>query len=93
MGIRTIYINPKDWAEADDNAHAEYFSVAKDRGVTIEFYRGGDAEPDLLITLSDDNPPAREPSVYDGESACGRQPWEHRLRQLLKLDDPCFRRK
>ena len=52
---------------------------------------GATVDRDTLITVSDDEPRRLDPAVYSGINACGRPPWEHRLRKLLELDDPCFR--
>jgi hypothetical protein len=30
------------------------------------------------------------PATYDGPIGCKRPRWEHSLRELLGLDDPCF---
>jgi hypothetical protein len=30
------------------------------------------------------------PTAYDGPIGCKRPRWEHALRELLELDDPCF---
>jgi hypothetical protein len=30
------------------------------------------------------------PATYDGPIGCKRPRWEHALRELLGLDDPCF---
>lgn len=86
--LRTIYVNPEAWAEASEAAQAEYISVAQSRGVELKFDVGEAGDSDTLITVSDDM--HTDTALYDGLNACGRPPWEHRLRLLLDLSDPCF---
>ena len=85
--LRTIYVSPEVWAETSEDSQAEYLSVAQSQGVELKVDVGEGGERDTLITVSDDM--EMDTARYSGFHTCGRPPWEHCLRQLLDLSDPC----
>ena len=44
--------------------------------------------PDQLIVVTNDG--TLGAPYYLGPVQCGRAHWEHNLRELLEMDDPCF---
>jgi hypothetical protein len=78
--VEHIAVDPKLWMTLAGADMAEYFTVAQSRSIWLQVRP---AVSDALIAVENFNGDIRE-------SICSRAPWEHRLRQLLELDDPCF---
>ena len=88
----TVAIHADDWSSVSPSDQAHYKSAADDCGITLDC--SGQTPGGLEVTEYDGIEPGERPTVeksaFDGEIRCQRPPWEHRLRQLLRLDDPCF---
>lgn len=92
--VEHIAVDPKLWISLAGADMAEYFIVAQRRSIWLQVRP---AAPDGLVVgrlpASEDDPRTIATESFDGTvdaSTCSRAPWEHRLRQLLELDDPCF---
>lgn len=89
-----IAVDPKLWVSLAGADMAEYFIVAQRQSIWLQVRP---AAPDGLVVgrspVSKDDPRTIATEIFDGTiraSVCSRAPWEHRRRQLLELDDPCF---
>ena len=92
--VEYIAVDPKLWVSLAGADMAEYFLVAQRQSIWLQVRP---AAPDGLVV---GRLPAMEgdartiaTETFDepiDAGACSRAPWEHRLRQLLELDDPCF---
>jgi hypothetical protein len=43
-----------------------------------------------VVTVRDGDLTALDAPYYFGPDQCGRPAWEHKLREILDLDDPCI---
>jgi hypothetical protein len=92
--VEHIAVDPQLWVTLSGADMAEYFMVAQRQSVWLQVRP---AAPDGLVVgrlpASEGGPRTIATESFDGNIAarvCSRAPWEHRLRQLLELDDPCF---
>jgi hypothetical protein len=92
--VEHIAVDPKLWVTLAGADMAEYFIVAQRQSIWLQVRP---AAPDGLVVgrvpASEGDPRTIATESFDGttgSNACLRAPWEHRLRQLLELDDPCF---
>jgi hypothetical protein len=92
--VEHIAVDPQLWITLAGEDMAEYFIVAQRRSIWLQVRP---AAPDELVVgrlpASEGDPRTIATESFDGTigaSVCSRPPWEHRLRQLLELDDPCF---
>ncbi len=86
----TISVSADDWFGAHLADQKEYQAAARLRGVVIA-KEGGNATRDVLVVMRQGNPSRSEAAVsYEGLVGCRRARWEHELRRLLDLEDPCF---
>jgi hypothetical protein len=92
--VEHIAVDPKLWISLDGTNMAEYFIVAQRRSIWLQVRP---APLDGLVVgrlpASEGDPRTIATESFDGNinaSVCSRAPWEHRLRQLLELNDPCF---
>ena len=78
MALEAIAIQSADWATLTHAERETYENSARRLGIALEI-REGDTRSWVL-------------DYFNGTISlpCRRPPWEHRLRQLLELDDPCF---
>ncbi len=89
--VRSIFVNPQAWADAAETDRHDYEAAASAHNVSVEM--GGGASRDAVILLHSVDGVAQmtfEDRSYGGAIACSRAPWEHALRLVLGLDDPCF---
>jgi hypothetical protein len=92
--VEHIAVDPKLWISLAGADMAEYFMVAQRRSIWLQVRP---APLDGLVVgrlpASEGEPRTIATESFDGRieaSLCSRTPWEHRLRQLLELHDPCF---
>ncbi|HVA07772.1 MAG TPA: hypothetical protein VNG12_13620 [Acidimicrobiales bacterium] len=92
--VEHIAVDPMLWISLAGADMAEYFIVAQRQSIWLQVRP---AAPDGLVVgrlpASKGDPRTIATEGFDGTidaSACSRAPWEHRLRQLLELNDPCF---
>jgi hypothetical protein len=92
--VEHIAVDPELWVTLDGHEMANYFIVAESRSIWLQVRP---AVPDGLLVgrgpASEDDPRTIATESFSGairSGVCSRHPWEHRLRQLLDLDDPCF---
>lgn len=89
--VRSIFVNPVAWGKAAEADRQDYEVAASAHNVSLEM--GGGASPDAVILLHSLDGVAEmtfEDRSYTGSIDCGRAPWEHALRLVLDLTDPCF---
>ena len=78
-----------DWLAADEADQHQYELTSGQRGIVL-VKEGGNAQ-DVLEVVREGNPSRVIEAVsYDGPVGCSRAPWEHALRRILDLSDPCF---
>jgi hypothetical protein len=92
--VEHIAVDPKLWISLAGADMAEYFIVAQRQSIWLQVRP---AAPDALVVGRlpplEGDPRTIATESFGGTidaSVCSRAPWEHRLRQLLELDDPCF---
>jgi hypothetical protein len=92
--VEHIAVDPQLWISLAGEDMAEYVIVAQRQSIWLQVRP---AVPDGLVVgrlpASEGDSRTIATESFDGaigSSVCSRAPWEHRLRQLLKLDDPCF---
>jgi len=92
--VEHIAVDPKLWVTLAGADMAKYFIVAQRQSIWLQVRP---AVPDGLVVgrlpVSKGDPRTIANESFDGTlraRVCSRAPWEHRLRQLLVLDDPCF---
>lgn len=91
MAVTEVVVFPSDWNKLTDDERGEYISSAAERGIVLTLNPSLAANPDQLVVVNGNG----EPSViaapyYFGPVHCDRTRWEHNLRELLGMDDPCF---
>lgn len=93
--VEHIAVDPLLWVTLAGPDMAEYFIVAQRQSIWLQVRP---AVPDGLVVgrlpASEGEPRTIATESFAGTigaSVCSRAPWEHRLRQLLELDDPCFK--
>jgi hypothetical protein len=87
--VTKVVIFPDDWNRLNDAERNEYAAAAEAHG--IELTMSATINPDQLIAVfrHGDESSFAAP-FYLGPVRCGRTRWEHNLRELLEMDDPCF---
>jgi hypothetical protein len=92
--VEHIAVDPKLWMTLAGADMAEYFTVAQSRSIWLQVRPAvSDALAVGRLPASGSDSKTIAVENFNGdirESICSRAPWEHRLRQLLELDDPCF---
>jgi hypothetical protein len=87
--VTIIMVRGEDWLAADEADQHQYELTSGDRGIVL-VKEGGNAQ-DVLEVVREANPSRSIEAVsYDGDVGCSRAPWEHALRRILDLSDPCF---
>ena len=81
-------IFPDDWNRLNDDERSEYTASATAHGVSLTLGPSETTNPDQLIVVTNDGTIGAP--YYLGPVRCGRAHWEHNLRELLEMDDPCF---
>jgi len=92
--VEHIAVDPKLWVTLVGTDMAEYFTAAQSQSIWLQVRP---AVPDGLVVgrlpVSEGDPRTIAIENFNASiraSVCSRARWEHRLRQLLELDDPCF---
>jgi hypothetical protein len=84
-----VKVRGDDWLAADEADQHQYELTTGQRGIVL-VKEGGNAQ-DVLEVVRESNPSRLIEAVsYDGRVGCSRAPWEHALRRILELADPCF---
>jgi hypothetical protein len=90
VAITHVFLYPDDWNGLDQAARDAYSASAVERGISLALHPGPSANPNQVVTVSDNDFTAIAAPYYFGPVRCGRASWEHNLRELLDMDDPCF---
>ena len=90
MAVTHVFVYPDDWSGLEDRARSEYTSAAYARGIELRTTQPASPNPDQLVTVINGDFTALAAPHYFGPAECGRARWEHNLRELLDMDDPCF---
>ena len=90
--ISMVYVHPQDWAAAGEQDRSAYASRAVEAGwllsaATPMVQRGWVTA--VLDPLREGSTTI-EVSTFGDFMNCGRHQWEHELRRLLEIEDPCF---
>jgi hypothetical protein len=88
--VTHVVIYPDDWDGLEESDRNEYTAAAKNHGIELRIAYPGDLNPDQIVAVSDGDFTAFAAPYYLGPVQCDRARWEHNLRELLDLDDPCF---
>jgi hypothetical protein len=87
--LAMIVVHADYWFAAGPTDRTEYVAAAQSRGIILA--NAGGAAVDVLVVVREGNPHRSTEAVfYSGFVGCSRSPWEHEVRQLLSLEDPCF---
>ena len=92
--VEHIAVDARLWVTLDGDDMANYFIAAERQSIWLQVRP---AVPDGLVVgrgpASEGDPRTIATENFSGTiraNVCSRHPWEHRLRQLLDLYDPCF---
>ncbi len=88
VSISRLAIFPGDWNQLSDAEQGEYTASAATRGIALALGPSETTNPDQLIVVTNDGTIGAP--YYLGPVRCGRAHWEHNMRELLVMDDPCF---
>ena len=88
--ISHVYLHPDDWNGLDETAQNEYKASAEECGIELSLGDPATTNPNQVVTVSDGDFTAIDAPYYFGPAQCGQLPWEHKLREILKMEDPCF---
>lgn len=88
VSISQFVISPDDWKRLNDAERSEYTASAATHGIALAASPSAGTNPDQLILVTNDSTIGAP--FYLGPVLCGRAHWEHNLRELLEMDDPCF---
>jgi hypothetical protein len=90
MELEQIGITTADWNAASTSDQETYRAAAAAHDIRLVFRdTGNPGELDVFRTVRPDEHTGTL-EAFSGEVHCPRKAWEHLLRQLLGLDDPCF---
>lgn len=90
VAVTHVLVYPDDWNGLDDHSRIEYTASAKEHGIELRVAHPASPNPDQLVTVINGDFAAISAPYYLGPAQCGRARWEHNLRELLDMDDPCF---
>jgi hypothetical protein len=88
LNISQVVIFLDDWDRLNDAERSEYPASAAAHGIALALGPSATTNPDQLIVVTNDGTVGAP--YYLGPVQCGRAHWEHNLRELLEMDDPCF---
>jgi hypothetical protein len=88
--VTHVVIYPDDWNGLNDGAQNEYTASAAAHGIVLTLGPSETTNSDQLVTISNGDATAITAPHYLGPVRCSRARWEHNLRELLDMDDPCF---
>ena len=84
-----VKVRGDDWLAADKADQHQYELISGQRGIVL-VKEGGNPQ-NVLEVVREGNPSRLiEAVTYDGGVGCSRAPWEHSLRRILDLPDPCY---
>jgi hypothetical protein len=86
--ITHAFLYPDDWNGLDEATRNDYTAAAQERG--IELGQVPTTNPNQVVTVRDGDFSAVDAPYYFGPAQCGRSSWEHKLREILNMEDPCF---
>jgi hypothetical protein len=90
VAVTHVFVHPDDWNGLDEAARNEYSASAAEHGIALAIHPGPSANPNQVVTVIDNDFTAIAAPYHLGPVQCGRLAWEHNLRELLDMDDPCF---
>jgi hypothetical protein len=90
VAITHVVLYPNDWDALDEATRSAYTASAVGQGIELRIAYPATTNPNQVVTVSDGDFTALDAPYYFGPTQCGRPAWEHKLRELLGLDDPCF---
>ncbi len=90
VAVTHVILYPDDWDGLDDTTRIEYSEAAAEHGIELRIAYPATTNPDQLVTVSNGDFHAIAAPFYLGPVLCKRPHWEHNLRELLDMDDPCF---
>ncbi len=82
-------VSGEDWLAADEADQHQYELTSGERGIVL-VKEGGNAQDVLEVVREANRSRSIEAVSYDSGVGCSRAPWEHALRRILDLSDPCF---
>ncbi len=88
VSISQVVIFPDDWNRLSDAERSEYAASTAAHGIALVLGPSETTNPDQVIVVTNDGTIGAP--YYFGPVRCGRAHWEHNLRELLEMDDPCF---
>jgi hypothetical protein len=91
VAVSHVVLHPDDWDGLEDAMRTEYSDVAAEHGIELRIADPGTLTPDgHPVVISNDDFTSFAVPLYLGPVLCNRPHWEHNLRDLLDMDDPCF---
>jgi hypothetical protein len=90
VAVTHVIIYPDDWDGLGEATRIEYSEAAAEHGIELRIADPATTNPDQLVTVSNGDFTAIAAPFYLGPVLCNRPHWEHNLRELLDMDDPCF---
>jgi hypothetical protein len=91
VAVSHVVLHRDDWDGLDDASRSEYSEEAAEHGVELRIADPGTLTPNgQLVAFSNGDLTAFAVPIYLGPVLCKRTHWEHNLRELLEMDDPCF---
>lgn len=92
MTVTEVVIFPDGWDRLKEAERNEYTASAAAHGIALTLPQPGDTvNPEqLVVVTSDGDHSTIAAPYYFGPVRCSRARWEHNLRELLDMDDPCF---
>jgi hypothetical protein len=89
--ITKVVIFPDDWNRLSEAQRREYTASAAAHGVALTLSPSETINPDhLVVAIGDGDDSTIAAPLYLGPVQCDRASWEHNLRELLEMHDPCF---
>ena len=87
--VTIIMVRGDDWLAADAADQHQYEQTSGELGIVL-VKEGGNAQDVLEVVREANQSRSIEAVSYDGGVGCSRAVWEHALRRILGLPDPCF---
>ena len=87
--VTIIMVRGDDWLAADEADQHQYEQTSGELGIVL-VKEGGNAQDVLEVVREANRSRSIEAVSYDGGVGCSRAVWEHALRRILGLPDPCF---
>lgn len=90
VAITHVVLYPDDWNAFDEATKSAYTASAVGQGIKLRIVYPATTNRNQVMTVSDGDFTVLDAPYYFGPTQCGRPAWEHKLRELLALDDPRF---